>query len=114
MTDDIVTRILDVATEHALRRTHYEGCAGSHLECAAIMAADEIKLLRDDVDESIAALLRAVMALMCKVDDIVRLLVDIEQLSALGDEIARLYSDLGPWANEFKSAVRAWQEARRG
>lgn len=45
-------------------------------------AAEEIELLRTTVDESTAALSRAVMALMCKVDDIVRLRAEIKRLYA--------------------------------
>ena len=38
---------------------------------------------------------------------------EIERLRALGDDMVLWHSELGPWATEFKSAVRAWQEARR-
>jgi hypothetical protein len=79
------------------------------------VAADEIKLLRDDVDESIAALLRALMALMCKADDIVRLRADIERLHTAGDRVAAAlnwHHDHSEYRCEDEYALCDWEEAR--
>jgi len=95
-------------------------------------AADEIELLRTTVDESTAALSRTVMALMCKVDDIVRLRADIERLSAevyrigsAGDGLAAVAinnapgvlimgEDLAEVNDDWDAALGAWDEARGG
>ena len=91
----------------ALRKAVGEEGRANRMTLLYESAQNEIERLQTQVDESTAALSRAVTALMCKVDD-------INRLRSLGDEIVRWHSDLGPWANEFKSAVRAWQKASRG
>lgn len=44
--DDIVLRLRQMAVNHGRHRTHYDGCDQSHLECAALVACDEIERLR--------------------------------------------------------------------
>lgn len=45
MADDVVTQLRDMATDHARHRTHYEGCADLHIECAALRVCDKIERL---------------------------------------------------------------------
>jgi len=83
------------------------------VRCDAIA---EIELLRTNVDESTAALARALMALMCKADDIVRLRADIERLQIAGDRVAAAlnwHHDHSEYRCEDEYALCDWQEARR-
>lgn len=44
--DDIVTRLRQMATDRARYATHTDGCVEWHIECAALHACDQIERLR--------------------------------------------------------------------